>query len=483
MSQPPSMILEATGPEAETLREHRKAFGPEGGTIGRGPQCHWVLADDYVSRLHARVTYRNGQFFIEDAGGKSGVYLNDQRLPSEQPHPVRPGDRLLIEPYDILVAQPVAVADATAAMPILNPPTPIGSPANPLGSADLVPDLPLESVVDPLEALFPKASSVPPPRSESRPVPPASLGGGGVLKEVPAVAVPPPVPVSPSAREAPIGGIPEDWDKRPVAKAQADPRPLPSRPPAPPVSPPPAPRARTHQVPDVPHPVGDRGPRGGDLAPNQKQQPAEVALGLSAADVSELLTGAGLDGRTITPQMARQLGQILRVVVAGVLDVLHSRQQTKDAFRIRGTVIRAKGNNPLKHSADVNDALYNLFVKGGAGYLGPVEAFEDAFADVKNHQLAMLEGIRAAFRAMLERFDPERLQDGFDRTNRSRKKGALDKLKGSPDYWDMYRAWVNGLTEDADGSFRSLFGEVFSEAYEEQLQQLKASRKGKDDTP
>ena len=55
----------------------------------------------------------------------------------------------------------------------------------------------------------------------------------------------------------------------------------------------------------------------------------------------------------------------------------------------------------------MNDALYNLFIKGGPGYLGPVDAFEDAFEDVKNHQLAMLEGIRAAFRATLERFDPD----------------------------------------------------------------------------
>ena len=68
-----------------------------------------------------------------------------------------------------------------------------------------------------------------------------------------------------------------------------------------------------------------------------------------------------------------------------------------------------------------------------------------------------------------------RLQETFNRASGSRKKGALDRLKGPPDYWEMYRGWVNGLTEDADGSFRRLFGEVFSEAYEVQLQQLKAA--------
>ena len=224
MSQPPSLTLEATGPESETLREHRKTFGPEGGTIGRAPQCHWVLADDYVSRQHARVTYRNGEFFIEDTASTSGVYLNDQRLPSEQPHPVRPGDRLLIEPYDILVAP-----SAVAGVPLGNAPKPFGLPANTPGGADLLPDLPLESMVDPIKALFGEPSQGAPPRSESRPAPPASLGGG-VLKEVAAVAAPRPEPVSPPARELPAKGIPVDWDK-PAAVAQralqSSPSPLP----------------------------------------------------------------------------------------------------------------------------------------------------------------------------------------------------------------------------------------------------------------
>lgn len=469
MSQPPSLTLEATGPEAATLREHRKAFGPDGGTIGRAPQCHWVLADEYVSRQHARVTCRNGEFFIEDLDSKTGVIVNDERLPSKQPHPIRPGDRLLIEPYDIVVA-PVVTA-------------PIGLPSNLLGSVDLVP-LPVEGMVDPIKALFPDLSPATPPGSEPRPAPPASRDGG-VLKEVPAVAVPPPVPVPPPAPDLPGGGIPVDWNKRLDATPQADHPPSVSPPPAaspvaPPVSPLPRPDPSAEEMPEAPKGHSE-GP--GERAAIGKQPSSGVKPTSNFNDVSELLAGAGVQGCTITPQMARQLGQILRVVIAGVLDVLHARQQTKDAFRIPGTIIRPKGNNPLKHSSDVNDAFYNLFVKGGAAYLGPVEAFEDAFEDVKNHQLAMLEGIRATFRATLERFDPDRLQERFERTNSSRKKGALDRLKGSPDYWEMYRAWVHGLNEDADGSFRTLFGEVFSDAYESQLQQLKASRRIKDDKP
>jgi type VI secretion system FHA domain protein len=374
-------------------------------------------------------------------------------------------------------------------MPPVNRQAP-GLPAGPRGGQALVPELPLESVVDPIKALFGDSGSATPPHSDHRPVPASPLGGG-VLREVAAIAVPPRPPVAPPEREVSAGGIPVDWHRAPAPARPADVpaappadvpaapfRPLVSPPVAAPVLPPPSREGVADEVPDLqPSQVAERSLNSGELAAKQ-QQPPVAATALSAADLSELLTGAGLQGRAITPQMARQLGQILRVVIAGVLDVLHARQQTKEAFRIPGTVIRSKGNNPLKHSVDVNDALYNLFVKGGAGYLGPVEAFEDAFADVKNHQLAMLEGIRAAFQAMLERFDPDGLQEKFERIHSGRRKSALDKLKGSPDYWSMYRAWVHELTDDADGSFRRLFGEVFSDAYEVQLQQLKASRKG-----
>ena len=58
-------------------------------------------------------------------------------------------------------------------------------------------------------------------------------------------------------------------------------------------------------------------------------------------------------------------------------------------------------------------------MKRNPPYLGPVDAFEDAFDDVRNHQMAMLAGVRVAFEAMLAEFDPDRLQESS--IGRSRK--------------------------------------------------------------
>ncbi len=138
---------------------------------------------------------------------------------------------------------------------------------------------------------------------------------------------------------------------------------------------------------------------------------------------------------------------------------------------MRTTTFKAKENNPLKFSANVDDALHNLLVKRNAAFFGPVRAFEDAFDDVRNHQMAMLAGVRAAFETMLAEFAPDRLQQEFDQQPR---KGALLSMPAKLRYWDMYREKVDGIVKDADASFRQLFGDEFARAYEAQLDQLKS---------
>ena len=184
-----------------------------------------------------------------------------------------------------------------------------------------------------------------------------------------------------------------------------------------------------------------------------------------------MLAGAGLENVPVTPELARSFGRILRVVVGGVMDVLQARQRIKSEFRMGMTTFKPADNNPLKFSANVDDALHNLLVKRNAAFLGPVEAFEDAFDDVRNHQMAMLAGLRVAFEAMLAEFDPDRLQEEFDR---QLKKGALLSVPAKLRYWDLYQEKIRDMVRDPEVSFRELFGDEFAKAYEEQLRRLKA---------
>lgn len=156
------------------------------------------------------------------------------------------------------------------------------------------------------------------------------------------------------------------------------------------------------------------------------------------------------------------------------MDVLRARQHIKDEFRMYMTHFRSSENNPLKYSANVDDALHNLLVKRNVAYLGPVEAFEEAFADLRDHQIAMLAGMRVAFESTLAAFDPDRLQQQFDR---QLKGASLLNLPGKLRYWELYREWREETLKDPEATFRRLFGEEFARAYEEQLDMLEAGRR------
>jgi type VI secretion system FHA domain protein len=201
--------------------------------------------------------------------------------------------------------------------------------------------------------------------------------------------------------------------------------------------------------------------------PDRQAWPATRAGSIVGTELAELLRGAGLSEQDLSPQMMQDLGKVLRVVVEGVMDVLRARAEIKSQFRLPLTRIQSADNNPLKHSPNVESALHTLLVQKNPGFLSAVQAFEDAFADIRSHQMAMLEGVRVAFESMLESFDPKELEKGFERAAKRGFGSAKSK------YWDLYVDRFAQLSGDADDTFRRLFGDVFGEAYEKQLERLK----------
>ena len=128
----------------------------------------------------------------------------------------------------------------------------------------------------------------------------------------------------------------------------------------------------------------------------------------------------------MSPELAKELGQVLRIVVQGLMEVLQSRAEIKSQLRMNMTRMQAAENNPLKFSPNVEAALHTLLVERNRGYLPTTRAFEEALSDIRNHQIAVLQGIRTAFNSMLEHFDPERLSEEFD--SKAKRGSALRKL-------------------------------------------------------
>ena len=134
---------------------------------------------------------------------------------------------------------------------------------------------------------------------------------------------------------------------------------------------------------------------------------------------------------------------------------------------------RAKEQSP-KFSANAEDALHNILVKRNAAFLPAVAAFEEAFDDLRSHQMAMLKGLRMGYDSMLARFDPQKLEERFEPQGRP----SAFNLPGRSKLWEHYRGWYAEQTEDGEDCFRRLFGEEFGKAYEQQMQLLaRAGRK------
>jgi hypothetical protein len=88
----PALVVRAGGGRAG---EH---FTPRGErtSIGRSPDCDIFLDDVTVSRRHAVLIQRDGEYFIEDQGSLNGTFLNRRRIESSR---LDDGDELQIGKY------------------------------------------------------------------------------------------------------------------------------------------------------------------------------------------------------------------------------------------------------------------------------------------------------------------------------------------------------------------------------------------------
>ncbi|MCA6107934.1 type VI secretion system-associated FHA domain protein TagH [Bradyrhizobium sp. CNPSo 4026] len=87
-------------------RNAQKAFGPEGGALGRGASCQWQLPDptNTLSARHALIAFNGIGFTITDTS-TNGVYINtvDTPLGRGNAAPLTDGDTLYMASYIISV--------------------------------------------------------------------------------------------------------------------------------------------------------------------------------------------------------------------------------------------------------------------------------------------------------------------------------------------------------------------------------------------
>lgn len=504
-------------PEGISLDRTQQVFGEEGGDIGRSESNAWMLKDPerFISSRHCSVEFEDGVYYLVDCS-TNGTYLNhaDQPIGKGERAPLEDGMSITVGDYEFSVTlsseQAAPQSPAGDAIPGVSGPFATSRPAAVPAAADAPEDddfgldLPLtgnsslhepvritphsdpvipgqENILDPLKAIDEVNRRHSPELPIDDPGPPMSSNHGDHAPLGEQAFIPP--------RVAGNEKIPEDWDRTEYGfqnqagsgAAKSDDFKSAGGAAV-------ARRAGSANQAGVKNsrrrPVKQQGPAARppkQASVNQQsatppRSRADVQAAAAKVD-NDLVAAMGLDKSNFTPEQLAELnavvGQFVRHTVEGLLKVLRARSTIKNELRMGVTTVQPRDNNPIKFSVDVDDALEHLFVRQSKGYLPPIASVNESFETILDHQVAVLAGMRAAFKSLLNKFDPAELTRQFDAQVGSGLFAGGKKVR----YWEAYNKFFNEQVQDLDSSFQYLFGEEFVKAYESQLMELSIARK------
>lgn len=430
-------------------------------TIGRSPQCGFVLADPLrgVSRKHAWIAVQPGgdTALLRCISTTTPLAVNGEQLAPGDERVVKPGDRLRIGGFELqlegsdltTIPLPVARAPHAAASPVMPPVMPT-STATPVRQSRLDALWEVDTAPDPLsgESPLPSLGSATPPPRRVPEVPLEPPASATVVAPAPEPAATPTLVATATAVAVPVDepGIATPTPHAPsvdtwmrlVQAGAAEPLPAASPSPA--------------------------------AASTNEHEDLRLAF-LRGAGLSEAAPGSAFE---IDAKWMAHLGALLRAAAEGTLALLNSRAVAKRSIRAEGTRIAPQENNPLKFAPDGAEALSLLLKPHSArGFLDPVDALIDAHDDLQVHQLAMVAGMRAAVFELISRLGPNTLEAGEAQA------GGLNRL--FPDardaaLWRKHREQHAHLLAHFDDDFETVFGREFVRAYEEQARRAAAAR-------
>ncbi len=410
--------------------------------VGRGTGNDWVLPDPdrMLSKQHCRIVREAGGWQILDTSS-NGTFLNHEieRLGPETARMLREGDRLILGAYEIEVsfADDAPLSGAAPLQPdLLVPPRPLspGSPPRAPSRGTLRSwhgdSGPLHGV-DPASSQFGDDDLL---SGQADTNAPTSPDHASILQ----TSFRPP----PSALH-----LPEDWDRE--EHPQASPAGA-------------SDQASMRQ--SMPGPGEAPATAAGIDQPLSARPVAELREAVGA-----LYVGAAIDRPFAgDPQaLLHSVGGAFRAVVVGLRRIMIARAAIKGEFRIEQTTIRVRGNNPLKFSADDDDALGALLGTGRTSDMTAEEAVADALRDMRLHELAMASAMQQAVREMLDRLAPERVTRALPPSPLDALPG-IRRLRSWAAYADLHATMSAAFTDDFD----SVFGKAFARAYEGVMAEL-----------
>ncbi len=405
------------------VSEHRRllgdrstaVFGVSGGTIGRSADNDWILPDPlrYISARHARVHFRQGQYFLEDVS-TNGSFVNDDERPlgKQGPYALRHGDVLRFGEYQVVVAVEAASEPARE---------PTRATADPADGIDV-----LRSISQPGDDIG------------------ASLNLDELL-------------VADSSPSDSFG--PRDaYGQRAPAAIRSSPSPAAAALEA----------ARDVQDDDEAEAIARRIERLAKAAARERKNGSGPALYDVHTGLQAFCRGAGVDADRLPADAQTRLlhlaGQLFREALVGLKDLDRCQRDERNRFRIELPVDPEDPRPQLGRTA-VDDLVVELLTQHESRRIDAVQWLREALAGAKYHERASAEAMRAAFVEFVDRLDPDELDTRFERASRRGKSKSGDKSQ----HWEFYVEFYRNLTEMPQGHLPHTFVEAFGKAYRESL--------------
>jgi type VI secretion system protein ImpI len=182
----------------------------------------------------------------------------------------------------------------------------------------------------------------------------------------------------------------------------------------------------------------------------------------AGADIlREIAAGAGISPEVFQNRDAREvaaeIGGVLRIVVDELSTMLKARAAAKMMTKSgHQTMISSAGNNPLKFVPGAEEMLEKMFSRRAAGYLDAKGSLEDAFRDLKTHEVATYTAMQAALARLMEELSPETIEKRIPPSSFGSKRGRA---------WDAFvKAW-EAREQAHENGMLDVFLAYFSESY------------------
>ncbi len=196
----------------------------------------------------------------------------------------------------------------------------------------------------------------------------------------------------------------------------------------------------------------------------------------------EIFKAAGINTQKITIKPTKEtaiiIGQVLQEALQGTMELLRSRAETKDVFRVGDkTIISIARNNPLKFLPTAEHVITQLIIANdndNLAYTPLVEAVQESFDDLKAHQFALSMSIQEALSATIkDYFSPQNLQEKLERS------GAISSVlpwQKKANLWKLFEEAYDGIEEEASEQFQLVLERKIANAYEAHMHQIKQQR-------